>query len=89
MKLHDLAASGLLMQIVDVLRDQEIDAAARLELGQRVMRRIRARGDETRPAAIAARPVEAPHFLAANKIVVVDRLVPCPRSARTAIVGNA
>jgi hypothetical protein len=77
------------MQVVDVLRDQLVHFAARLECGQRAMGVVRPRRLEARPAAKAARPVKAPRFRAANERVVLNRLVPRPRPAGTAVVRNA
>jgi hypothetical protein len=88
-ELHHGAAPRLLMQVVDVLRDQLMHFAARLERGQRAVRVVRPRGLKSRPPAKAARLVKAPHFGTANERVVLNGLVPRPRAARTAIVRNA
>ena len=53
------------------------------------VRAVGTRGGEARPPSIAARPVEPAHLFAANERAVIDRFVPAPRAARTAIVRNA
>src|SRR5205085_6849238 len=88
-KLHDGAAPRFLMQVIDILRDQLMHAAALLERRERAMRRVRPRCFESRPSAKAARPVKAPHLRAPHEGGVLNRLVPRPRAARTAIVRNA
>jgi len=88
-QLHDGTASRFLMQIVDVLRDQLMNAAALFERSERAMRRIRPRRFEPRPSAKTARPVEAPHLGAPHKRRILNRFVPRPRAARTAIVRDS
>ncbi len=51
-----LAASGL-MKPVDVLRDEQLDAARALEPRERAMRAVRRRTVQMLPADEAARPV--------------------------------
>src|SRR5205823_1344762 len=88
-QLNEAAAARFLMQVVDVLGDQKIDLAHRLELRERAMRVVRPGRRKSRPSTKTAGPVEAPDLCAAHEFSVVDRLVTRPRSARAAVVGNA
>ena len=80
MQLEDAAAGGALVQPVDVLRDDAVDAAGRLERGERAVAGVRLGGGDAPPAVEAARPVAATDVLVAEEVAVLKGL----RGARPA-----
>ncbi len=82
-------AAGRLMQPVDVLGENELDSALRLEPGQGVMSVVRPRPANASPADEAARPIASASLFAAHEGLEGHRLRALPLALSVAIVGNA
>jgi len=88
-QIEDVQRSGALMKPVYILRNQERYFPVRLERRQSPVNLIRFGGMKPGPATKTASPVEAPRREAAKKILIVDRLVPCPGAAGSAVVWDS
>ena len=66
MQVDHPTAAGLLVEAVDILRDEAADPAGPLEGGQGPMRGVRSGAGDAGPSQEAARPVAAP------RVVVLD-----------------
>ena len=82
-------AAGRLMQPVDVLCQEKLAPARRLEPGERAVRVIRPGRADAPPADEAARPVAPARRLLAHEGLIGHRLPPLPLAVGVAIVGNA
>src|SRR5262249_32095903 len=80
-----VAAAGRLVQPVDVLCDELLDAPVVLELRECAVRAVRARGTHPFPAREAARPVALTRVLAADEVLQRHR----PRRALPLAIGVA
>ena len=85
---HRFAAGGL-MQSVDVLGQQDLAFAHRLEPRQRAMRVVRPGAADAPPADQAARPIAPARRLLAHEGLEGDRRRALPGAVGVAIVGNA
>src|SRR5271170_2868474 len=81
--------AGRLMQPVDVLGENELDSAHRLEPGQGAMSVVRPRLANAPPAAEAARPIAPTGLFVAHEGLEGHRLRALPLAVGVAIVGNA
>jgi hypothetical protein len=85
---HRFAASGL-MQPVDVLGQQDLALADRLEPRQRAVRVIRPGAADAPPADQAARPVAPPRRLLSHEGLIGDWRRALPGAVGVTIIGNA
>lgn len=88
-QLRDGAAACLLMQTIDVLRDQAADVLALCQLRDGQVSGIGRGARQGRPAHHAARPVAAAHGFLAAKIGALHGRVAAPHAVRIAVVGYA
>ena len=81
--------AGVLMQIVDILRDQRRNLAGAVEPGERAMAAARFRLGETLLHDEAPPPGLVAHLAAGHEFVERDRLVLGPQAAGRAEIRNA
>ena len=89
MQVHDVFTACALVQPIDVLRDDLDDVTQAFQSRERVMRRIRSRVGDHRPAEQASRPVSSADGLAPGELLMRDRLLALPVTVGVAITGNA
>ena len=89
MQFDDIGAAGALMQPIDVLRDETLDAARCAELHECAMRGIRVGSREHRPTDHAACPVTAPRMLGIAKGLPLNGLRTHPITLEVPIAGDA
>src|SRR5690606_17690245 len=88
-QVDDVAVAGRLMQPVDILGDERVDASVGLEARERMMRAVRAGPAKARPADEASRPVTAPRAGVAHERLKRHRAGPFPFAVRVAVVRDA
>ena len=89
MQVDHCVAAGRLMQPVDVLGQQKLASAQRLQPGECAMGGVRPRPAEAPPAELAARPVAPARRLLAHEGLIGHRLRALPFAVGVAIVGDA
>ncbi len=88
-QIDDVAAAGGLVQPVDVLRHQGLEAILALQLHQSPMRVVGVRAAEVAPANETARPVSLPRQLLVHERAKHHRAGALPGALRVAVIGNS
>jgi hypothetical protein len=88
-QLDDVPCTGRTVQPVDVLRDDPVEIAARLQRRDRAMTRIGVRPGDRPPAEMAPGPVPLSPRLASHEVAVRHRGVGPQAPGLAAIVGDA
>ncbi|MNP23781.1 hypothetical protein D3C76_1165020 [compost metagenome] len=88
-KFDHIMAAGLVVQGIDVLRDQAADPSRALQAGQGVVGHVRLRLAHPRPAKHRPRPIAPPGFGCREKLLIHHGLAATAHALIVTVVRNA